>query len=101
MYSIGEMSRRTGGKIPTIRFDKTRGLLAHPSHTAGNRRRHDRAHDIARRQRQRLRGRIASLQRLEAELDRIATACGGRPEDHVCAVLHAFASHKGCRDGHY
>ncbi|MCB1363437.1 MAG: MerR family transcriptional regulator [Rhodobacteraceae bacterium] len=138
MYSIGEMSRRTGVKIPTIRFYETRGLLAHPSRTAGNQRRYDRAalhrlgfirhardlglpledvaalisldgatgaaldraHDIARRQRERLRERIASLQRLEAELDRIATACDGRHEDHVCAVLHAFASHEDCRDDH-
>ena len=43
MYSIGEMSRRTGVKIPTIRFYETRGLLAHPSRTAGNQRRYDRA----------------------------------------------------------
>lgn len=138
MYSIGEMSRRTGVKVPTIRFYEARGLLPAPSRTAGNQRRYDRAaldrlafirhnrdlglplddvaalislegatgpaldraHDIAARQRRNLRDRIARLRQLEAELDRIATACDGRHQGHVCAVLHAFASHTQCAGDH-
>ncbi|MFT7592875.1 MAG: DNA-binding transcriptional MerR regulator [Paracoccaceae bacterium] len=137
MLSIGEMSRRTGVKIPTIRFYEQKGLLPAPDRTAGNQRRYDRAalnrlafirhardlglpledvaalislegasgaalnraHDIARRQKLRLGERIAQLQRLEAELGRIATACDGQ-HGHVCAVLHAFGDHTNCARDH-
>ncbi len=137
MLSIGEMSRRTGVKVPTIRFYEEKGLLPRPHRTAGNQRRYDRAalerlsfirhardlglplddiaallslegatgedldraHDIAERQRQRLRERILRLQRLQRELDRIASACDGR-HDHVCAVLSAFGDHSECAGDH-
>ena len=137
MLSIGEMSRRTGVKVPTIRFYEQKGLLPEPERTAGNQRRYDRtalnrlafirharelglpledvaalislegargpalnrAHDIAQRQQQRLGERIAKLQRLKAELGRIATACDGQ-HDHVCAVLHAFGDHAPCAQDH-
>ncbi|KIC42390.1 transcriptional regulator [Ruegeria sp. ANG-R] len=41
MYSIGELSRQTGVKIPTIRFYEDKGLLPEPERTAGNQRRYD------------------------------------------------------------
>ncbi|WP_170764471.1 MerR family transcriptional regulator [Ruegeria lacuscaerulensis] len=41
MYSIGELSRRTGVKVPTIRFYEDKGLLPKPERTAGNQRRYD------------------------------------------------------------
>lgn len=40
MFSIGEMARRTGVKIPTIRYYETIGLLADPGRTEGNQRRY-------------------------------------------------------------
>jgi len=40
MLSIGQMSRRTGVKIPTIRFYEQKGLLPEPERTAGNQRRY-------------------------------------------------------------
>ncbi|WP_170504980.1 MerR family transcriptional regulator [Ruegeria arenilitoris] len=43
MYSIGELSRRTGVKVPTIRFYEDKGLLPKPERTAGNQRRYDTA----------------------------------------------------------
>ncbi|MDF1718218.1 MAG: MerR family transcriptional regulator [Antarcticimicrobium sp.] len=137
MISIGEMSRRTGVKVPTIRFYEEKGLLEPAARTGGNQRRYthaalarlafirhardlglplediaalisldgasgaelDRAHDIARRQRQRLHARIVKLKKLERELDRIAGACDGR-HDGPCAVLHAFGDHRPCAGDH-
>lgn len=43
MFSIGEISRRTKVKIPTIRYYEEAGLLAAPERTEGNQRRYDRA----------------------------------------------------------
>lgn len=43
MFSIGQLSRRTGVKIPTIRYYEEMGLLAAPERTAGNQRRYDAA----------------------------------------------------------
>jgi len=40
MLSIGQMSRRTGVKVPTIRFYEQKGLLPDPERTAGNQRRY-------------------------------------------------------------
>lgn len=39
MYSIGALSRRTGVKVPTIRYYEQTGLLDSPERTAGNQRR--------------------------------------------------------------
>lgn len=137
MFSIGQLSTRTGVKVPTIRFYEDKGLLEKPGRTAGNQRRYDRAalnrlsfirhardlglpledvralislegakgaelnhaHDIAQKQRESLRRRIAQLQKLEAELTRISRACDGQ-HDHVCAVLHAFGDHQDCAGSH-
>jgi len=40
MYSIGQMSRRTGVKVTTIRYYEAMGLIAHDGRTAGNQRRY-------------------------------------------------------------
>ena len=40
MYSIGTLSRRTGVKVPTIRYYEQTGLLAPPERTEGNQRRY-------------------------------------------------------------
>lgn len=46
-YAIGEASRLTGIKVPTIRYYEGIGLLAAPARTEGKQRRY-RAEDIAR-----------------------------------------------------
>lgn len=43
MYSIGDLSRRTGVKVPTIRYYESAGILAAPDRTDGNQRRYDSA----------------------------------------------------------
>ena len=43
MYSIGDLSARTGVKVPTIRYYEEAGLLANAGRTAGNQRRYDAA----------------------------------------------------------
>lgn len=40
MFSIGELSRQTGVKIPTIRYYEQMGLLDPPERTSGNQRRY-------------------------------------------------------------
>ncbi|MBD8553214.1 helix-turn-helix domain-containing protein [Rhizobium sp. CFBP 8762] len=42
MYSIGDLSRKTGVKIPTIRYYEQMGLLSQPDRSEGNQRRYDR-----------------------------------------------------------
>mgnify|MGYP000173894179 FL=1 len=41
MLSIGELSKRTGVKIPTIRYYETCGILAEPGRSEGGQRRYD------------------------------------------------------------
>ena len=41
---IGELSRRTGVKVPTIRYYESEGLLPTPGRSEGNQRRYGRAH---------------------------------------------------------
>ena len=43
MFSIGELSRRTNVKVPTIRYYEESGLLDAPEGTEGNQRRYDAA----------------------------------------------------------
>ena len=43
MFSIGELSRRTNVKVPTIRYYEESGLLEEPERTEGNQRRYDAA----------------------------------------------------------
>lgn len=40
MFSIGELSRRTGIKVPTIRYYEQIGLVAEPERSRGNQRRY-------------------------------------------------------------
>jgi len=40
MLSIGEMARRSGVKVPTIRYYEQMGLIAAPERSAGNQRRY-------------------------------------------------------------
>jgi len=42
MFSIGDLSRRTGVKVPTIRYYEQMGLIAAAGRTEGNQRRYDR-----------------------------------------------------------
>ncbi len=42
-YSIGDLSRRTGVKVPTIRYYEKEGLLDEPPRTEGNQRRYGRS----------------------------------------------------------
>lgn len=43
MYSIGELSKRTKVKVPTIRYYEEMGLLPEAERTSGNQRRYDKA----------------------------------------------------------
>lgn len=43
MFSIGELSKRTTVKVPTIRYYEEMGLLPEAERTAGNQRRYDNA----------------------------------------------------------
>jgi DNA-binding transcriptional MerR regulator len=43
MFSIGELSRQTGVKVPTIRYYECQGLLQKPERSEGNQRRYDKA----------------------------------------------------------
>lgn len=134
---IGELARRTGTKVQTVRYYEAIGLLPAPARTAGNQRAYGRAHlerlafvrharelgfplpairellalgddpdqpcqavdAIARRQLSAVRSRMARLQALEAELERMLAQCGqGRVADcHVIEVL-ADHSHARCLD---
>jgi DNA-binding transcriptional MerR regulator len=41
MYSIGDLARLTGVKVPTIRYYEHNGLMLRPARTTGNQRRYD------------------------------------------------------------
>ena len=135
--SIGELSRRTGVKVPTIRYYEEIGLIAAPARTEGRQRRygaaalerlgfirHARAlgfpleairallalgdspdspcHEadrIAAEQLAAVRGRIAQLQRLAAELERIAS-CSAQGPARRCEVLRALGDHSLCDGEH-
>lgn len=43
MISIGEMSRRTNVKVPTIRYYEQMGLITAPERSSGNQRRYSRS----------------------------------------------------------
>ena len=47
MLSIGDLSKRTGVKVPTIRYYEQMGLLAAAERSEGNQRRYER-HDLER-----------------------------------------------------
>jgi len=135
--TIGELSRRTGVKIPTIRYYEQSGLIEEPLRSDGNQRRYGRAaldrlgfikhgrdlglpieairelislsgdperpcadaDRIAKAHLAAVRQRIARLQRLEAELERIAFGCEG---EHIgeCYVIQCLADHSLCESEH-
>jgi DNA-binding transcriptional MerR regulator len=43
MYSIGQLSRATGVKVPTIRYYEEIGLISNAGRSSGNQRRYDKA----------------------------------------------------------
>lgn len=137
MLSIGELSRRTGVKVPTIRYYEQMGLISAPERSEGNQRRYSRreseqlsfikhardlglsidairelirlsehpnqpcadADRIAERHLSDIRGKIAKLQRLERELERMATGCDtGSVSD--CYVLQSLSDHTMCAEEH-
>lgn len=137
VLTIGELSRRTGVKIPTIRYYEKMGLVQSPARSDGNQRRYSDTHlerisfikhardlglpieairelislssdptrpcadadRIASEHLQSIRQRIARLKRLEAELERIASGCGG---DQIgqCYVIQALSDHSLCQREH-
>lgn len=138
MYSIGDLSRRTGVKVPTIRYYEQTGLLAAPDRSEGNQRRYE-ASDLERlafiRHARELglsigairdlltlsahperpcadadriaaahltdvRERIARLQRLEAELERMVAACDGNHTLGDCQVIRSLSDHGLCHSDH-
>lgn len=137
MYSIGELSRRAGVKVPTIRYYEQMGLIAAPDRSEGNQRRYERAElerltfirhardlgfpieairellalsrhpdepcaradHIAREQLVEVREKIAQLQKLEHELDRIVSHCGSHTVGD-CYVIRALSDHGLCDHEH-
>jgi Cu(I)-responsive transcriptional regulator len=136
-FPIGELAKRTGVKVTTIRFYEQIGLLPTPPRTEGNQRRygqpevdrlnfirHSRelgfevedirellamasepqaschqADSIARNHLSEIERRIASLQTLKVELDRMIEECGhGRICD--CRIIEALADHTHCLTEH-
>ncbi|RWM73326.1 MULTISPECIES: helix-turn-helix domain-containing protein [Mesorhizobium] len=133
MYSIGDLSRRTGVRAPTIRYYEQMGLLEAPERSEGNQRRFTKAElerlafirhardlgltinsirqlidlsghadrpcadadRIAKEQLASVRDRIAKLQKLEVELERIATCCTGETVGD-CYVIRALSDHSLC-----
>ena len=43
MYSIGDLSRRTSVKVPTIRYHEQTGLMPAPDRSEGNQRRYEKS----------------------------------------------------------
>ncbi len=137
MLSIGDLARRTGVKIPTIRYYEQMGLVSAPDRSQGNQRRYTNAElerlafikhardlglpigdirelielsghparpcadadRLARDHLGNVRKRIANLQRLETELERIVDGCdAGSIGD--CYVIRALSDHSLCKDDH-
>lgn len=86
MYSIGEMARRSGVKVATIRYYEQIGLMEEPERSAGNQRRYTRA------QLERL-SFIRHARDLGLSLDAIGDLArlSGQPE-MACDVAHEIAS---------
>lgn len=137
MLTIGELSRRTGVKVPTIRYYEQMGLMTAAERSEGNQRRYEprdrdrlsfikhardlgftidairelldlsahpelpcaNADNIAIRQLDTVRDKIAKLRLLEQELNRIATRCHG---DQIkdCYVIQSLANHDLCKTEH-
>lgn len=137
MLTIGNLSRKTGTKVPTIRYYEQIGLMPEPGRTDGGQRRYDAAaldrlsfvrharqlgfsldairelldladnpdhgcNDvdvIAQRQLRQVEQRIARLEALRGELQRMLHQCaGGKTSD--CRVLEVLRDHSECLADH-
>jgi DNA-binding transcriptional MerR regulator len=137
MYSIGNLSRRTGVKVPTIRYYEQMGLISTAHRSEGNQRRYEKtdlerlafirhardlgfdipairelialsrhpeapcasADRVANDHLAAVRAKIASLQKLEQELERIVSHCGGHSVED-CYVIRALSDHGLCESPH-
>ncbi|EDZ48403.1 transcriptional regulator, MerR family [Rhodobacterales bacterium Y4I] len=137
MFSIGQLSKATGVKVPTIRYYEEIGLLPPPGRNAGNQRRYGQdgmdalgfikhardlgfpledikvmmsiegqlgedcseVHCIAEAQLSAVRARIARLEQLAGELERITHLCG-HGQGGECKVLAALGDHGQCEGEH-
>ncbi|MDQ0394632.1 MerR family transcriptional regulator [Labrys monachus] len=136
--AIGEAARRSGVKVPTIRYYEQVGLLPAPPRSEGNRRLYDAADirrlafirharelgfdvdairtllslqddpaqpcaaadAVARSRLVEVEQRIASLQALKTELERMVTGCAhGRVDE--CRVIEILADHDKCLHHHH
>ena len=87
-YSIGELSRRTGVKVPTIRFYEGRGLVPDPGRTEGGQRRYGEG-ELARL------SFIAHARQLGFDLDAIAELIALQDLPHAAhADAHRIASER-------
>ncbi|WP_299425715.1 helix-turn-helix domain-containing protein [uncultured Shimia sp.] len=138
MFSIGQLSTRTGVKVPTIRYYEEIGLLPAPERTGGNQRRYGveglqrlgfvkhardlgfsieaitkllelqdhpdctcaEAGDLAQAQLLAVQSKIARLNRLQAELQRLVAGCHGDGTTGECYVMASLADHDLCLDEH-
>ena len=137
MFSIGQLAKRTGVKVPTIRFYEEIGLIETPHRSEGNQRRYEpdtldrltfirhgrdlglsldairdlielsrhperpcgRADAIVAERLSDVRARIARLQRLESELERMGALCRGQTAGE-CYVLRSIGDHDLCEVDH-
>ena len=137
MYSIGDLSRRTGVKVPTIRYYEQMGLISPTHRSQGNQRRYERgdldrlafirhardlgfdipairdlialsrhpdmpctgADRIAEDHLDTVRQKIEKLRKLEHELERIVSHCGGHSVED-CYVIRALSDHGLCEAEH-
>lgn len=137
MYSIGELSRNTGVKVPTIRYYEQMGLISPAYRSQGNQRRYERsdldrlafirhardlgfdisdikelialshhpqmpcagADRIAEDHLAGVREKIVRLRKLEHELERIVSHCGGHSVED-CYVIRALCDHRLCEAEH-
>ena len=137
MYAIGDLSRRTGVKVPTIRYYEQMGLISPTQRSEGTQRRYEKtdleplpfirhardlgfdipairelialsrhpeapcagADRIADDHLSAVRAKIASLQKLEHELERIVSHCGGHSVED-CYVIRALSDHGLCDHEH-
>jgi Cu(I)-responsive transcriptional regulator len=137
MLTIGNLARKTGTKVQTIRYYEQIGLMPAPGRTEGGQRRYteaeldrlsfirhsrqlgfsldairelldlgdhpdrpcEEADAIARRQLKQVERRIARLEALRTELQRMVRECsGGRTAD--CRVLEVLRDHSECLTDH-
>lgn len=137
MLSIGELSRKTGVKSPTIRYYEQVGMIEAAERSSGNQRRYtntelerltfikhardlgfsiesirelldlsahperpcENADHIAKQNLISVRERIAKLQKLETELERIAKGCHANNIEN-CYVIEALSNHTLCEESH-